>query len=86
MTNAEIALRRMQHQRITATGFERPDQAVQWMGAMQAQDYQQALWAVALRTRVATQADVEAAITNRQIVLSWPMRGTIHVVAAADLR
>lgn len=86
MTNAEIAIRRMQNQRITVTDFERPDQAVQWMGAMQAQDYQQALWAVALRTKAATQADVEAAITNRQIVLSWPIRGTIHVVAAADLR
>jgi Winged helix DNA-binding domain len=86
MTSAEIAVQRMQSQRITTTDFERPDEVVQWMGAMQAQDYQQALWAVALRTNAATQADVEQAITDRQIVLSWPMRGTIHVVAAADLR
>jgi Winged helix DNA-binding domain len=56
------------------------------MGAMQSQDYQQALWAVALRTKAATRADVERAILDRQIVVSWPMRGTIHIVAAADLR
>ena len=86
MTSAEIAALRLQHQRIVAAHLERPEQVVQWMGAMQAQDYQQALWAVALRTKAATRADVEQAITDRQIVLSWPMRGTIHVVAAADLR
>ncbi len=76
----------MKSQRIVTPDAERPNQVVRWMGAMQAQDYQQALWAIALRTKAATQADVEAEITDRQIVLSWTMRGTIHVVAAADLR
>jgi hypothetical protein len=66
--------------------LEQPSQVVQWMGAMQAQDYRQALWAVATRTTSATQADVEQAIQDRSIVLTWPMRGTMHFVAAPDVR
>jgi Winged helix DNA-binding domain len=82
----DIATRRLLHQRISGGRFERPEQVVQWMGAMQAQDYQHALWAVGLRTVNATRTDVERAIANRAVVLTWPMRGTIHLVAAADVR
>jgi hypothetical protein len=56
------------------------------MGAVQAQDYGQALWAIGLRTRAATVADVERAIAERAIVLTWPMRGTLHFVPAEDAR
>ena len=56
------------------------------MGAMQAQDYHQALWAIALRTPGATLAQVEAAIEAGRILRTWPQRGTIHFVAAADAR
>jgi Winged helix DNA-binding domain len=86
VTNAEIAAHRMKAQGIVVPQFESPHQVVHWMGAMQAQDYHQVLWAIASRTKAATQRDVEQAILDRQIALSWPMRGTIHVVAAADLR
>ena len=54
------------------------------MGAMQAQDYGQALWAIGARTDSATLADVEDAIRAKQIVRTWPMRGTIHFVPARD--
>lgn len=54
------------------------------MGALQAQDYAQALWAIGTRTRSATLVDVEQAISTRQIVRTWPMRGTIHFVPARD--
>ena len=91
MTLRDIAHQRLLHQRIAQpklerSSFEHPHQVVRWMGAMQAQDYGQALWAVALRTVAATQADVERAIAERRIVLTWPMRGTIHLVAATDVR
>ena len=87
----DIAHQRLLHQHIARpnpnhSSFDHPSQVVQWMGAMQAQDYGQALWAVALRTIAATQADVEQAIAERSIVLTWPMRGTIHFVAAMDVR
>ena len=56
------------------------------MGAMQAQDYPAALWAIGLRTDGATLSSVNEAIESAEIVRTWPMRGTLHFVAAADLR
>jgi hypothetical protein len=56
------------------------------MGAMQAQDYAGALWAIALRTPHLTREDVEKAIADRHIVRTWPMRGTLHFLAAEDAR
>lgn len=53
---------------------------------MQAQDYRGGLWSVGMRTPGLTEADVEAALHNREIVRTWPMRGTLHLVAAADAR
>jgi Winged helix DNA-binding domain len=86
MKPSDIADRRLLHQRISGRRFERPEQVVQWMGAMQAQDYQHALWAVGVRTVNATRTDVEQALADRALVLTWPMRGTIHLVAATDVR
>ena len=57
-----------------------------WLGAVQAQDYLGALWAVGLRMRTAVEADIEHALANKTIIRTWPMRGTLHFVAAADIR
>jgi hypothetical protein len=54
------------------------------MGAMQAQDYHQALWAIGLRMEAATVAQVEQAIAAGHILCTWPMRGTIHFVPPDD--
>lgn len=86
MTNQTIAALRLRSQRITGERCCSPAEAVRWMGAMQAQDYGQALWAIGLRTHRAILADVERAIAEHQIVLTWPMRGTLHAVPAADAR
>lgn len=56
------------------------------LGAIQAQDYAGALWAVGLRTGSGTEAAVEQALSDRKIIRTWPMRGTLHFVAAADVR
>lgn len=56
------------------------------MGAIQAQDHAGALWAIALRTPNLTLPDIEKEIQQRKIVRTWPMRGTLHYVAAEDLR
>jgi Winged helix DNA-binding domain len=56
------------------------------MGAMQAQDYQQALWAVGLRMRAPTLAAVEASLASGKIVRTWPLRGTLHFAAAENVR
>lgn len=56
------------------------------LGAVQAQDYLGALWAVGLRLGASTEMAVERALAEGTVVRSWPMRGTLHLVAAADLR
>jgi hypothetical protein len=64
-----------------------PPGVVRHLCAIQAQDYAGALWSVGLRTGPpCTAADIELAIANRQIVRTWPMRGTLHFVAPEDVR
>lgn len=78
--------RRLLSQGLGDRPLERPEDVVRHMGAMQAQDYAQALWAVAVRTPGATLTDVETAIAERRIVRTWPMRSTLHFVAPEDAR
>ena len=82
----DIARLRLHNQRIAGATFEKPGDVVAWLGAVQAQDYLGALWAVGLRMRSAVEADVEQALADRTVVRTWPMRGTLHFVAAADIR
>ena len=86
MTSSDIACLRLHNQHIARAMFEKPSDVVAWLGAVQAQDYLGALWAVGLRMRSAVEADVEHALANRTIIRTWPMRGTLHFVAAADAR
>ena len=81
-----VARARLRRQGIDETRFDAPAEVVDWMLAMQAQDYLGALWAIGLRMREATEAAVEQAVAERRIVRTWPMRGTLHFVAAADVR
>ena len=52
---------------------------------MQAQDLPGAKWSVGLRAPRTAEAAVEAAFDSGEVVRSWPMRGTLHLVPADDL-
>jgi hypothetical protein len=86
MPISPLVLHRLANQRLLDARFQRPEQVVRWMGALQAQDYAQAVWAIGLRTGSATLAEVEQAIAAKKIVRTWPMRGTIHFVPAEDAK
>jgi len=86
MTGAEIVARRLRSQLIATTAARTPVEVVRHLCAMQAQDNLAALWAVALRTPDATEADIDAAFARRELLRTWPMRGTIHTVAVEDAR
>lgn len=86
MNSRDIAQLRLHNQLIAEATAHEPSDAVGWMGAVQAQDYLGALWAIGLRIRNATETVIEQAIADRTIVRTWPMRGTLHFVAAADVR
>jgi hypothetical protein len=63
-----------------------PAAVVAAFGAMQAQEYTHAKWAVALRSAGATDAGIERAIADGTILRTHPMRMTHHFVAPADIR
>ena len=84
-TTHEVALLRLVAQRIVGPRPETPTDVVRRLGALQGQDLPGALWSVALRTADGTRADVEAALNAGEVVRSWPMRGTLHLVTAEDL-
>ena len=86
MTTAhEVALLRLVAQRIAGPGHPTAVDAVRSLTAVQAQDYPGALTSVALRIGSRRRSDVLAALDGGAVVRSWPMRGTLHLVAADDL-
>jgi hypothetical protein len=85
MTARDIVKYRLINQQIAQTRCKTPEQVVALLGAMQAQDYPGALWSIGLRLQNATTAGIEKAISDRTIIRTWPMRGTLHFVAAADV-
>lgn len=86
MNHTEIALQRLVNQQVARPAFAHPSEVVAWLGAVQAQDYLGALWAVGLRMPGATEQTIEQALAEKTIVRTWPMRGTLHFVAPADVR
>jgi hypothetical protein len=61
-------------------------ETVRHLLAIQAQDFANALWAVGLRAKGSQRSDVLASLENGEVVRTLPMRGTLHFVAAEDLR
>lgn len=86
MTISDIIRLRLHNQSISHPKFKTPGEVVQWLVAVQAQDYLGSLWAIGLRLHNATESAVEQAIADRTIVRTWPQRGTLHFVAAPDVR
>ncbi|MCF2486523.1 winged helix DNA-binding domain-containing protein [Dyadobacter sp. CY347] len=86
MTITEIILLRLYNQQISDNPSSTPEQVVTWMGAIQAQDYAGAKWSLGLRLPHGTQSDIDNAIARKAIIRTWPMRGTLHFVAADDVR
>lgn len=78
-------------ERLRSHGFSAPAPSVataaQRMLAVQSQDFAAGRWALAARTRGSvTLADVDAEFDRGELVRAWTMRGTLHIVPAADLR
>ena len=85
MTDEEIIARRWTAQGLDATTKSTPEAVAAKLLAMQAQDDLAILWAVAVRANC-SEAEVTAAIEQGRIVRTWPMRGTLHLMAAEDVR
>lgn len=91
MTRSEILAHRLHNHHLTGlrfstSRFSTPSEVVGHLGALQAQDYAWGLWSVGVRLPGGAAEAVERAIEDRRIVRTWPMRGTLHLVAAGDVR
>jgi hypothetical protein len=88
MTPAQIRLiqRRLGNQRLVRGTFRTPVEAVRWFGAVQAQDFSGAKWAVGQRLADGTDQSVEHAFNAGKILRTHVMRSTWHFVTPADIR
>jgi Winged helix DNA-binding domain len=84
-SSGELALLRVVAQRLAGPRPATATEVVRWLTAVQGQDLPGALTSVALRTADGTRAAVTAALDRGEVVRSWPMRGTLHLVPAEDL-
>jgi Winged helix DNA-binding domain len=86
VTPSEIIRLRLHHQQVSSPGFKQPAELVRWMGAMQAQEYAMAKWAVGLRLPDSSDDAIEAAFNAGEILRTHVLRPTWHFVHPADIR
>lgn len=86
MTGLDIAHQRLLNQHIVEPTFKSPSDVVAWLGAIQAQQYADAKWALGLRMENATDAFVEQAFNEGTILRTHLMRPTWHFVTPKDIR
>ncbi|MDR7211259.1 winged helix DNA-binding domain-containing protein [Flavobacterium piscis] len=84
MTFQEISHHRLVSQKLYKTSPNSPQEIVHHLGAMQAQDYAMAKWAVGSRCD-STEKEIEEAINSAQIIRTHILRPTWHFVAADDI-
>ncbi len=80
-----VGLRRLAALRLVGPPCATPADAVSVLGAAQGQDLPGVLSSIAMRTASGDAEEVRRAFDDGEIVRSWPMRRTLHVVAARDL-
>lgn len=86
MTESDILRMRLDNQQLSATNLKTPAEVVQWMGAIQAQEYAMAKWAISLRLKDVNEAEVEKAFNDGAILRTHVMRPTWHFVGPEDIR
>jgi winged helix DNA-binding protein len=87
VTAISIPHLRLHNQCITQTGHRRPADVVSWLGAVQAQEFGPAKWALGLRLpETTTEAAIDRAFDAGHILRTHVLRPTWHFVAAADIR
>jgi hypothetical protein len=86
MTALDICGQRLSSQHLITQKLAKASQVVELLGAVQAQDYPAAKWALAQRARGVTDASVEKEISDGAILRTHVLRPTWHFVSPADIR
>ncbi len=77
---------RLHNSRLSGRPFESAAEAVSHLGAVQAQDFAAAKWALGLRVKGATDASLERAFDRGAFLRTHVLRPTWHLVAPEDIR
>ena len=85
MSLTDIANLRLFSQQIAETTLKTAKDIVAWMGAMQAQDFAMAKWAIGIRLPNSSEQVVERAINDAEIIRTHLLRPTWHFVSADDI-
>ena len=86
LTFSQIPRYRFHNQHIGRAKFEKPGDVVAWLGAIQGQEYAMAKWGVAQRMKEITDAELDRAFADGDILRTHLMRPTWHFVTPADIR
>ncbi|MCC6397901.1 MAG: winged helix DNA-binding domain-containing protein, partial [Bacteroidetes bacterium] len=86
MTFRNMARGRLLAQQLESPRFKQARDVVAFMGAMQAQDYAMAKWAVGIRLPGATIKDVDNALKRGNVIRTHLLRPTWHFVSPDDVR
>ncbi len=82
----DVAARRLAAQRLTGEPFASIVEAIGWLGAVQAQDYGGAKWALGQRSRSGTDPDIDRLFDQGLILRTHVLRPTWHFVLPTDVR
>jgi hypothetical protein len=82
----DVAVERLRNQRLVGKPFAAPEDVVRWLGAVQAQDFAGAKWAIGQRMRAATDAAIDRAYADGRILRTHVLRPTWHFVVPDDIR
>ena len=86
MNDSEILRLRLHNTGLSHSPFKSADDAVSHSGAVQAQNFAAAKWALGLRIKNSTDEDIEKAFNEGTILRTHVMRPTWHFVVPEDIR
>lgn len=85
MTQKNISNSRLISQGIVDPISDSPKEIVNRMGALQAQDFNMAKWAIGLRLRNPTEQKIDSAIDSAEIIRTHVLRPTWHFISSDDI-
>lgn len=85
MNQNDIAIQRLFSQKIATNHFKTVKETIGWLGAMQAQDYPMAKWAIGVRLPQFSDENIEKAFNDGKILRTHVLRPTWHFVSVDDI-
>src|SRR5688572_5847557 len=86
MSTTELLFNRLVNQKLLYSNCKKPEDVVSALGAMQAQEYAMAKWAIGLRLPGSTDETIEEAFNTGRILRTHLLRPTWHFVSPTDIR